>query len=76
MEKTNSPYILKLWNGKYGNGAQFIVQDTKTQKYALYSPARYKDIAWVADDLTKTPEYKSWESFEDEPVDDLSQVIM
>lgn len=69
-------FLLKIWNGKYGNGAKFIVQDKKTGKFAEFSPARPKDIAWVDTDLTKEADYKDWESFEDEPVDDLNAVIM
>lgn len=68
-------YKLKLWNGKYGNAAKFIVEDNRG-KFAEFSPARPKDIAWVDTDLTKEADYKDWESFEDEPVDDLNKVIM
>lgn len=67
-------YIMKLWNGKYGNACQFIVE--RDGKYTLFSPARPKDITWVKEDLTQNADYKDWESFEDEPVEDLSMVIM
>ena len=68
-------YILHLWNGKYGNGAKFVVEDSKG-KFAEFSPARPKDIAWVDTDLTKEADYKDWQDFEKEKVDDLNQVIM
>ena len=69
-------YLLKLWNKKYGNDAQFIVFDKKAEKYAEFTPVRPKDTTWVREDLTKLDEYKDWESFEDEPIENLSQVIM
>jgi len=70
-----SKYLLKLWNGKYGNNAQFIVFDTTTEKYSLFSPARSKDLAWTATDLTKDEDYKGWESFQDEPVENLDEIV-
>ena len=68
-------YILKIWNGKYGNNARFIVFDKSTGKFAEFAPTRPKDIAWVKEDLTKMPEYKGWESFQDEPVEDLNNIV-
>lgn len=69
-------YAMKLWNGKYGNPARFIVKDNENDKYTEFNPAHPGDVAWVSNDLTKHTEYTDWESFEDEPVDDLSAVIM
>lgn len=69
-------FILHRWNKKYGNGAKFIVEDKSNGKFAEFSPARPKDIAWVDSDLTKESEYKSWDDFQKEPVQDLNQVIM
>lgn len=68
-------YTLKVWNGKYGNNAKFIVKDSKG-KFAEFSPARPNDVAWVDTDLTKEDEYKNWESFQDEKVNNLADVIM
>lgn len=68
-------YIIKTWNGKYGNGARFIVFDTSEEKYAEFAPTRPNDIAWVKEDLTKVDEYKEFQSFEDEPIDDLKNVV-
>lgn len=68
-------YLLKLWNGKYGNNAQFIVFDTTTEKYSLFSPVRSKDLAWTSTDLTKDEDYKGWESFQDEPVENLDEIV-
>lgn len=70
-----SAYTLKVWNGKYGNNARFIVKDNKTEKYGEFAPARPKDIAWVREDLTQKEEYKSWESFQDEPLDTLEGIV-
>ena len=69
-------FILKLWNRKYGKSAEFIVQNTETKQYTLFSLSAPKDVTWVKEDLTKDPSYKSWDNFHDEPVDDLGQIIM
>lgn len=69
-------FILHRWNKKYGNGAKFVVEDKKTGKFAEFSPARPKDIAWVDSDLTKESEYQAWDDFQKEPVEDLNQIIM
>ena len=69
-------FTLHLWNGKYGNGAKFVVQDNSSKKFAEFSPARPTDIAWVDTDLTKEAEYKEWESFEKEQVEKLEDIIM
>ena len=69
-------FILHLWNGKYGKGAKFVVEDKKTGKFAEFSPVRRKDIAWVTTDLTKEKDYKTWEDFEKEPVENLEDVMM
>lgn len=69
-------FILHRWNKQYGNGAKFVVQDKSTGKFAEFSPARPKDIAWVDTDLTKEAEYQKWDDFQKEPVDDLSKIIM
>jgi hypothetical protein len=50
--------------------------DEKAGKYAEFSPANPKDIAWVSSDITKNPEYKSWDDWKDEPVDNLGDIIM
>lgn len=68
-------YTLKLWNKQYGNGAKFIVQDSKG-KFAEFSPVRPKDIVWVDTDLTKEDEYKTWDDFQDEKVKNLESIIM
>lgn len=69
-------FLLWKWNKKYGNGAKFVVEDQSTGKFAEFSPARPRDIAWVDKDLTQVDEYKSWDDFQKEPVKDLNQVIM
>lgn len=69
-------FKIKRWNNKYGNAAKFVVFDEKADKYAEFSPANPKDIAWVSSDITKNPEYKSWDDWKDEPVDNLGDIIM
>lgn len=69
-------FVLHRWNKKYGNGAKFVVEDKSNGKFAEFSPARPKDIAWVDTDLTKEDEYKSWDDFQQEKVKNLADVIM
>jgi hypothetical protein len=68
-------YEFLRWNGKYGNNAKFIVLNTENKKQALFSPVNPKDITWVSDDLTKDSEFKGWEDFGHEKVDDLNDVV-
>lgn len=69
-------FILHKWNKKYGNNAKFVVEDKNTERFAEFSPARPKDIAWVDKNLTQMDEYKDWDDFQKEQVDDLNDVIM
>ena len=69
-------YQLKLWNKKYGKSAKWVVYDTETKKYALFSVDKTNDLAWVDADLTKDSEYKGWDNWNNEPVDNLSDVII
>ena len=69
-------YILMKWNRQYGKSARFIVKDKSTNKYALFTPDRLTDIAWVDQDLTQFPEYKNWDDFEHTEIDYLENVIM
>ena len=75
MEQKTSKYLFCTWNGKYGNNARFIIQETATGKFAEFAPTRPKDVAWVNSDLTKEAEYKDWQSFEDEPFNDLNGIV-
>lgn len=72
----NKGYTLHLWNGKYGNNAKFVVENNTDNKFCEYSPTRPSDVVWVDTDLTSAPDYKDWQSFEKEQVDDLSNIIM
>lgn len=68
-------FKIKRWNGKYGNVAKFVVQDSNG-RFSEFDPTRPKDVAWVNQDLTAEAEYKNWEDFKDEPVEDLSDIVM
>ena len=68
-------YTLHLWNGQYGNGAKFIVENSDG-KFAEFTPARPKDVAWVDVDLTQEQEYRNWEDFQKEQVEDINDIIM
>ena len=69
-------YTLYKWNKKYGNGAKFVVEDDSNHKFAEFSPARPKDIAWVDKNITQEDEYKEWDDLQKEPVEKLENVIM
>ena len=69
-------FTLVKWNGKYDDDARFIVRDDKTNKYTLFTPDRVKDVAWTSQDMSKLPEYKNWEDFDNEKVQYLENVIM
>lgn len=68
-------FKIKRWNGKYGNGAKFVVQDSNG-RFSEFDPTRPNDTAWVNQDLTTEAEYKNWEDFKDEPVENLSDIVM
>jgi len=68
-------YTILAWNGAYGTKAQFVVKDNSTGKEALFSPARSKDITWVASEISSDPEYKNWKDFGNEQISDLSEVV-
>lgn len=70
---TESKYSILSWNGKEGIESVFIVKDNKTQKQALFTPGRLSDIVWVREDLTST--YSDWKDFEEEPADNLEDVV-
>jgi hypothetical protein len=72
----NIGYTLLLWNKKYGSGAKFVVKDNKTDKFAEFSPANPKDIAWVSQDISKESDYKDWEDFQNERVEDINSIVM
>lgn len=69
-------FILLKWNKKYGNGAKFVVQDKSNGKFAEFSPARPKDVAWVDTDISKEQDYANWDDFQKEPVEKLEDIIM
>lgn len=70
MPKAN--FIIKKWNGEYGNKSVFVVEDTKTNKQSLFTPGRMSDLTWVSKDLAA--DHKKWQDFENEPIDNLSDV--
>lgn len=60
------------WNGEYGKKAVFVVKDNKTNKQTLFTPERLEDIAWT--DRNLADDYKNWEEFGNETVDNLEDV--
>lgn len=69
-------FVLRRWNSKYGNAAQFVVEDQDTNKFTLFSPVNVNDVTWVDKDLSKIPPYKDWDDFGNTEVDYLENVIM
>lgn len=68
-------YTFLLWNGKYGDEANFIVRDNKTKRQSFFTPGNMKDIVWTKEDLTKTSAVKDWQDFANETVDNLEDVV-
>lgn len=68
-------FKIKLWNKQYGNKAKFVIEN-KDGKFTEFSPANKKDVMWVSTDLTKNPEYKSWDDWKDEPVENINDIEM
>lgn len=69
-------FILHRWNKKYGNNAKFVVENKDNHKFAEFSPARPKDIAWVDSDISKESDYADWDDFMKEPVENLNDIVM
>lgn len=69
-------YNLKLWNKKYGKSAKWVVYDTQTKKYGLFSMGNTKDIVWTEQDISKDSEYKGWDNWNNEPVENLEDVLV
>ena len=68
-------YTFLRWNKKYGSAAQFVVKDNENDKQSVFSPSRPSDVAWSDKDLANSDDYKNWDTFGDEKVDDLSKVV-
>lgn len=68
-------YTFLKWNKKYGTNAQFVVKDNTTNKQSLFSPARPSDLTWVDKDLSSSSEYKDWDDFGNEKIDNLNEVV-
>lgn len=68
-------YTFLRWNGKYGSVAQFVVKDNENGKQSVFSPSRPSDVAWSDKDLANSDDYKDWDTFGNEKVDDLNKVI-
>lgn len=68
-------YNLLKWNGKDGESAVFVVRDNQKGMFSLFTPDKLGDLAWVTQDLSKTGEAKSWEDFEEEPIQNLEDVV-
>lgn len=67
-------FMFVKWNGKYGDDAKFVVQNMQTDEQALFTPGEMEDITWTNKGLADADEFKTWQDFGNEKVDDLSDV--
>jgi hypothetical protein len=75
MADTKGGYTFLLWNGEYGSGAKFVVRDNANGKQTFFTPGDMQDITWASVDLTKSPDVKGWDGFENETVENLADVV-
>lgn len=74
-EANEAHYSILKWNGQDGDNAVFVVRDNQKSAYSLFTPDKLGDLAWVKQDLSKVGEYKGWEDFEEEPIQNLEDVV-
>lgn len=70
----NGRFTFLKWNGKYSGDAKFVVRDNNSGKQSIFTPGRVQDIVWTGNDLAGSQEFKGWEDFNNETVDDLEEV--
>ena len=75
MAEQKGKYTFLKWNGEYGSESNFVVRENATGKQSYFSPDNPKDVAFVDEDLTKDPLVKSWDTFGNETIDDLNDVV-
>jgi len=75
MKGEEGKYTFLKWNGSYGSEANFVVRENATGKQSYFTPDNVKDVAFVDADLTKDPLVKSWDTFGNETIDDLNDVV-
>lgn len=62
------------WNGKYSGDAKFIVRDNNSGKQSIFTPGRTQDLVWTGNHLDSSPDFKDWEDFGNESIDNLEEV--
>jgi hypothetical protein len=67
---SKSKYSILRWNGQEGEKAVFIIRENETGKQAQFTPGRVEDIVWVRSNLEP-----DWKSFQEEPIDNLEDVV-
>lgn len=75
MAEQKIGFTLLKWNKEYGDLSNFIVRDNSNGKMAYFTPGQEKHLVWTDKDLTKDPQAKGWDSFGNETVDDLEDVV-
>lgn len=73
--KQETGFTLLLWNGLYGDESNFIVRDNKNNKYSYFTPGETKNLVWTDKDLTNDPQVGKWDTFGNETVSDLEDVV-
>lgn len=75
MAEKTTGFTFLLWNGKYGDEANFVVRNNANNKQSFFAPSNTKDVTWVGADLTKDNSVQGWEDFDNETVDNLDEVV-
>lgn len=68
-------YTILRWNGEYSDKAVFIVMNNQSGKRTLFTPDKLKDIMWTKDKIEEADEYKDWQEFGNEQIEDLADVV-
>ena len=74
-------FRIERWNGKYGNGAGFVIRDLDTGKTCEFHPVKRHSYVWSDIDLTQQEEYnrQPWKEFSDNPddgvIEDMESLI-
>lgn len=74
-EANEARYNILKWNGQDGDNAVFVVRDNQKGMYSLFTPDKLSDLTWVKQDLSNAGDYKGWEDFEEEPIQNLEDVV-
>lgn len=75
MAKAKAKFSILKWNGKYSDGALFIIRNNQNQKRTIFSVGKLSDVAWTDEKLETLKEYAKWQDFEEEPINNLADIV-